>query len=348
MVLAAAARVLKSGTYIGGPEHDAFEHEFAEFTGARHAVGVASGTDALVIALLATGLSGGSEVVIAANAGGYASSAAEQAGCVVVYADVDPETLLLTASSIERVASGASRGVIVTHLYGTVAEMPAIAELCSDRDMILIEDCAQAVDGSKAGRRVGTFGDVGAISFYPTKNLGAAGDGGALITNRDDVAERARSLRRYGWDEKYSVTLPRGRNSRLDELQAAILREGIGYIAGMTARRRQIVERYRRTIEGTMASVVTGISEGDTAHLAVLRVPDRDRVRRLLEGQGITTDVHYPVPDHQQRALPRPSRETSLVETTRAASEILTVPCFADMSADEVDRVCEALRLAIR
>jgi aminotransferase EvaB len=346
-VRSAVERVLSSGIYVGGPEHNEFERQLAEFMAARHAVGVASGTDALVISLLAAGCGAGSEVVVAANAGGYASSAAAQAGSVVVYADIDSDTLLMTAKTIDRVATSVSRVVVVTHLYGTVADMPSIAALCAERDMVLIEDCAQAVDGSLGGRRVGTFGDVGVVSFYPTKNLGAAGDGGAVITNRDDIAERARSLRQYGWGDKYSVELPGGRNSRLDELQAAILRVGLGHVGELTAKRRQIVERYRLTLRDTKARLVTGLADGDVTHLAVVRVPDRDRVRGLLLEQGIMTGIHYPVPDHLQPALPPPSRVTSLVETARAAGEILSLPCFAEMTPAEIDRVCDALAMAV-
>ena len=236
-----------------------------------------------------------------------------------------------------------TRAVIVTHLYGNVADVAAIATICRARGVAVIEDCAQAIGGERDGRRAGTFGDVAAFSFYPTKNLGAAGDGGAIATNDGAIAERVRSLRQYGWNARYLVAEPGGRNSRLDEIQAAVLRIGLRRVDELNERRRSIVVRYADALRGSGVRLVTGAEVPTVAHLAVVRVADRTRVRASFEAAGISTDIHYPVPDHGQPGFPPPARATALPETERAVSEILTVPCYPSMSDDAVDRVGEVL-----
>jgi aminotransferase EvaB len=339
-------RVLESGWYVHGPEHRAFEEELAAFLGARHAVGVASGTDALALALLAVGCGPGSEVVTAANAGGYTSVAVAQIGGVVAYADVDADGLVMTTETVAAAVSDVTRAVVVTHLYGNVADVESIVAFCRPLGIAVVEDGAQALGAISGARRIGTLGDVAALSFYPTKNLGAAGDGGAVVTDDDGVAEAARSLRQYGWGQKYRVERGQGMNSRLDEIQAAILRVGLGRLDEMTARRQGIVRRYREVLDETPARMVSGSTGSFVAHLAVARFAARERSRDVLSTAGIATDIHYPIPDHHQTGLPSPVRVTSLTETERAAGEIVTVPCFAEMTESEVDRVCNALAQA--
>ena len=340
----AAGRVIESGRYVHGPEHRAFEDELAAFLGVGHAVGVASGTDALVLSMLAVGCSVGSEIVTAANAGGYASTAAAQIGAEVVYCDVNGRSLLATASTIEPVLAPSTKAVVVTHLYGNVADIAPIIDLCRPRGIAVIEDCAQAIGGrDEAGHGVGTQGDVGALSFYPTKNLGGAGDGGAVITNDVEIDVRVRRLRQYGWQAKYVVESALGRNSRLDELQAAILRVGLGHVAGFNQRRRAIVARYAAVVREPGVRMITGAACETVGHLAVARAADRDALRRHLERSGIDTDIHYPVPDHRQPGLRPPVRSTNLPETERASDEIITLPCFPEMTDDEVGRVVAAL-----
>ena len=342
-VRASVLRVLESGWYVHGPEHRAFEGELAAFLGAGHAVGVASGTDALALALLAVGCGPGSEVVTAANAGGYASVAVAHIGGVVAYADVDGDGLVMTTETVAAAVSDATRAVVVTHLYGNVADVEAIVAFCRPRGIAVVEDAAQALGATSGSRRIGTLGDAAAMSFYPTKNLGAAGDGGAVVTDDDRIAETARSLRQYGWGQKYRVERGQGMNSRLDEVQAAILRIGLGRLDEMTARRQDIVRRYRDALSRSPARMVSGSTDSFVAHLAVVRFPDRERARDVLSAAGIATDIHYPIPDHRQPGLPSPVRVTSLTETELAAGEIVTVPCFAEMTDQEVDRVCVAL-----
>ena len=339
-------RVLESGWYVHGPEHAAFETELADFLGARHAVGVANGTDALALALLAVGCGPGSEIVTAANAGGYTSVAVARIGGVVVYADVGADGLVTTPETVAAAVGPSTRAVVVTHLYGNVADVEAIVAFCRPLGIAVVEDAAQALGARSGGRRVGTLGDGAAMSFYPTKNLGAAGDGGAVVTNDDAIAETARSLRQYGWGQKYRVERGQGMNSRLDEIQAAILRVGLRHLDEMTARRQGIVERYRGALAETPARMVSGSTDSFVAHLAVARFPHRERAREALAAAGIATDIHYPIPDHRQTGLPSPARATSLTETERAAAEILTVPCFAEMTESEIDRVCDALARA--
>jgi dTDP-3-amino-2,3,6-trideoxy-4-keto-D-glucose/dTDP-3-amino-3,4,6-trideoxy-alpha-D-glucose/dTDP-2,6-dideoxy-D-kanosamine transaminase len=342
-VQAAVRRVLESGWYVHGPEHAALEAELAAFVGVRHAVGVANGTDALALALLAVGCEPGSEVVTAANAGGYTSSAAVRIGCALVYADVDPGTLLITLDTLAAALGPSTRAVVITHLYGNVADIEPIVAMCRSRGVAVIEDCAQALGGMVGSRRAGSFGDAAALSFYPTKNLGAAGDGGAVVTDDDAIAASVRSLRQYGWGSKYTIERPNGANSRLDEIQAAVLRIGLHELDRLAARRQEIVRRYDRALIGTSAKAVSGASGSFVAHLAVIRSPERTQLRELLTAAGIQTDIHYPVPDHFQPGLPPPARETVLPETERAVEEILTLPCFPEMTEREIDRVCEAL-----
>lgn len=342
-VQVAVRRVLASGWYIKGPEHDAFEVELAGFLGVRHAIGLASGTDALVLALLAVGCGSGSEVVAAANAGGYASIAAATIGSSVVYADVDPATLLVTPATLEAALGPNTRAIVLTHLYGNIADAAGITVLCGNRGIAVLEDCAQAIGGEVDGRRAGTFGDVAALSFYPTKNLGAAGDGGAIATDDAAIADRVRSLRQYGWGPRYVVSQPHGRNSRLDEIQAAILRIGLRRVDELNERRRKIIRRYGDAIRGPGVRLVTGAGVPTVAHLGVIRATDRARVRAIFAAARVATDIHYPLPDHRQPGLPGPARVTALPETERAVEEILTVPCYPSMTEDAVDRVCALL-----
>jgi dTDP-4-amino-4,6-dideoxygalactose transaminase len=336
----AVERVLHSGRYLLGDETAAFEEELAAFIGAASAISVASGTDALVLAMLGVGLGADDEVIVAANAGGYGSIAAAQVGTPVVYADVDPRTACLTPATVESAIGPRTRAVVVTHLYGNVADVPAIAEICDAAGVSVIEDCAQAIGGELDGQRAGSMGDIAAFSFYPTKNLGAAGDGGAVLTSDAALASRVQRLRQYGWGERYHIETPGGRNSRIDEVQAALLRVGLRTLDEQNSRRAAILEHLRSSTP--RVDWITG-STATVAHLAVLRARDRDQVRAGLDERGIGTDIHYPVPDHQQPGLPPSPRPRPLPETETLASEILTVPCHPYLSDRDVGRVAQAL-----
>lgn len=339
----AVRQVLTSGQFVMGPQHAAFEQEFASYCGAAFALGVANGTDALEIALRAAGCAAGDEVIISANAGFYAATAALAIGMVPVYADVDPTTLTLDPDAAARMISPRTRAVIVTHLYGNLADMQGFAHAFSGSGLALIEDCAQAHGARSGGRRAGSFGTLAAFSFYPTKNLGAAGDGGAIVTGSEEVAARVRRLRQYGWTDRYVTDGAGGRNSRLDELQAAVLRAMLPDLDRANERRRTIVATYAASLAPSL-QLVSCTGEESTAHLCVLRHRERDRLRAFLESRGISCGVHYPLLDTQQAALRgREWRAGPLVQSELAVQEILTVPCFPEMTDEETAHVARGL-----
>ena len=340
----AAARVLSGGWYVHGPEHEAFEREFAAYVGAGHCIGVANGTDALEIAVKALAPEPGSVVVTAANAGMYASTAVRRAGLQVRYADVDADTLLLTPESIEAVLDDRVSVVIVTHLYGRLADVAGIREALEGRGIALVEDCAQAAGAGAPGGRAGSLADVAAFSFYPTKNLGALGDGGAVTTVRQDVAERARRIRTYGWSAKYEVGDAGGQNSRLDELQAALLRVRLPHLDGWNAARRAIIDRYARAARGTSVRVLPAEGLDHVGHLAIAVSENREAARAVLAAVNVQTDVHYPIADHRQEPFADQYADVTLPVTEQLAGQIFTLPCFPELTDDEIERVCAALR----
>lgn len=339
---AAVARVMGSGWFILGPEVAEFEKRFALYLGGSHCIGVGNGTDALRIALLAVGVGQGDRIATAANAGMYATTAIIALGAAPFFLDVEASHTVSLAE-VERAINSGVKAIVVTHLYGLgVADIAPMAAFCRSRGVALIEDCAQAHGAIVAGRRVGTFGDASCFSFYPTKNLGAIGDGGAIVTNDQGLADRARRLRQYGWSAKYTVEIPSGANSRLDELQAAVLSALLPHLDADNARRRAIAARYS-------AALKTGIErppEADAAyvaHLYVVRTRDRESLRRHLQENGIGSDIHYPIPDHRQRILRSACVDVKLPVTEAHAEEVLTLPCFPEMTDDEVTRVIDAV-----
>ncbi len=349
-------RVVSSGWFVLGREVSAFEAEFAAYLDVPHCVGVASGSDALELALRAVGVARGDRVVTVANAGGYATLAALAIGATPVYVDVDPATLLMRPVEVERLLASCRhdsvpRALIVTHLYGHVADVVALRELAQRFGVRVVEDCAQAHGASLDGRRCGGLGDAAAFSFYPTKNLGALGDGGAVTTRDAAVAARVRALRQYGWSAKYRADEPGGRNSRLDEVQAAVLRLLLPRLDGWNARRRAIAALYRERLAGHHESTPVGSGRvGDVSHLFVVRTPRREALQRGLADQGIATEVHYPVPDGDQPAVraqlgPGAGRD-HLPVTTAACREVLSLPCFPELEDAEVVRVAEAVTRA--
>ncbi|PZS32657.1 MAG: erythromycin biosynthesis sensory transduction protein eryC1 [Pseudonocardiales bacterium] len=342
---ATVAKVIDSGWYVLGPETESFEHEFADALGLKHCVGVGNGTDALEIALLAIGVRAGDTVATVANAGMYATSAIVKIGAQPLFVDVSSVDLLMDVSTLS--AALARRGsalsaVVVTHLFGQFVEMAALVALCDSIGVPVVEDCAQAVGATRNGRMAGSLGAIATYSFYPTKNLGALGDGGAVATDDGAFAERARRLRQYGWEPKYHAVTPGGRNTRLDEIQAAVLRLRLPRVAAENERRRSVVARYIEALQPGRRLVVSALDASYSAHLAVLRTPSRDADRVHLEAAGVATDIHYPVPDHLQPALD-PGAPQSLPVTEAAAGEVLTVPCFPYLREDEIERVCAAL-----
>lgn len=339
----AARRVIRSGWYLLGPETAALEDELTTFTGVRGCVTVANGTDALEIALRAVGVGAGDEVVLAANAGGYATTATLAIGAVPVFADVDPASLLIDPSAVASSVSPSTTAVVVTHLYGNVVDVGAVRRAVGS-EIAVIEDVAQAHGASFDGRRAGAMGDASTYSFYPTKNLGALGDGGAVLSDDADVLERARALRQYGWTSRYHATIAGGRNSRLDEIQAGFLRVLLPDVVGRNERRGAIRARYLDALDGRVSFVPTGAGVVPATHLCVVRVPERDAVAAALAELGVATAVHFPIPDHRQPALAGLAhRAGPLVETERACAEVLSLPCFPELRDDEIDQVIAAV-----
>ncbi len=342
--VAAIERVARGGHYLLGEETEAFERDFADYLDARYTVCVGNGTDALGLALAALGATPGGELVNAANVGAYATVAARRRDLTVRFADVDEDSLLLTPATVERALTARTQVVIVTHLYGKMAPVAEIYDLCHAQGIRVLEDCAQAAGARSGGRRAGSIGDASAFSFYPTKNLGAMGDGGAVVTSDEEVAGRARRLAQYGWGAKYRIDEDGGVNSRLDELQAAVLRTRLAGLDRNNARRRAIAQQYAEALDSTPVSFTHRGGEDYVAHLAVVRSSERARLAAELGARGIATAIHYPIPDHRQPAIGVP--EVTLPVTEAAAEQVLSLPCFPRLEDGEVQRVCAALRAA--
>jgi dTDP-4-amino-4,6-dideoxygalactose transaminase len=334
----AIARVLDSGWFLMGPELEAFEREFADYHGnGSVAVGLSSGTDALRIGLEALGVEPDDEVLITANAGVPPVAAVVAAGARPVFCEVDPHTHTLDPHEIERRVTPRTRAIVAVHLYGQAADMPAINASARRSGLKVLEDCAQAHGARFDAKLVGTWGDAAAFSFYPTKNLGALGDAGALLTRDAEVAERARLLRMYGWKRKY-VSEVQSTVSRLDEIQAAMLRVKLRHLDAWNATRIRLAERYLEELPAWLVAP----PRGGVFHLFVVQTHERDALKDHLADRGVATDVHYPLPAHQQApyleyaAAPLPTTE-------RLAREVLSLPMYPELSDDSVDYVLKVL-----
>jgi dTDP-4-amino-4,6-dideoxygalactose transaminase len=338
----AAVRVLAGGRYILGDEVAAFEREFAAYCGTAQAVGVANGTDALILALTAVGVGPGDRVLCVANAGGYASVAIVACGAQAQLVDIDPTTLRIDADAALAALETGPKALILTHLYGVLAGTDALIAAARRHGVALIEDAAQAHGACRDGRRAGSFGDLGCFSFYPTKNLGALGDGGAVVGSDAGLLERVRRLRQYGWSAKYRMEVPGGINSRLDELQAAFLRLRLPRLDAENAARRRIVERYSTAIRHPAIRLPQRGGDADVGHLFVLRCRERERLAAHLAAAGVRSDIHYPIADHRQPALAGQLVHADLPHTDAACAEVLTLPCHPALTDDEVRHVIEA------
>jgi dTDP-4-amino-4,6-dideoxygalactose transaminase len=347
-VLAAVERVIEGGHFILGPEVEAFEGEFAEFIGTGHAIGVGNGTDALRLALVAVGVEPGDEVITVSWTAGATVAAIAGMGAIPVLVDVEDDYLTLDPALLDAAWSERARAVVPVHIYGQSADLDAIQAWCDLRGIPLVEDVAQGHAGEHAGRRLGSVGAAASFSFYPTKNLGALGDGGLVMVQDDAAADRVRALRQYGWRQRnWSEEL--GINSRLDEVQAGILRVGLARLAGDLERRERIADRYRANLVGTHVRLVPERSGCRHAHhLFVMRTADRESIIHGLAERGVGSSIHYPVPVHRQPAYEAVSRiPGSLAVTDRLSAEVLSLPMYPSLTDAEVDRVCESLVEAI-
>lgn len=339
----ALTRVRASGWLVLGPEVEAFEREFADYCGIPHCIGVASGSDALELALRGLGVGPGDEVITAPNAGMYSSVAILAVGATPVYADIDPARSTICPDDAATRITSRTRALIATHLYGRMAKVRELRDVAMRNGFPLIEDCAQAHGATLDGVRAGAWGDAAAFSFYPTKNLGALGDAGAVLTPLADVAERVRRLRQYGWSSKYFCELKGGRNSRLDEIQAAALRVKLCHLDAWNDRRRAVAHCYKEEINhcGILPPEVGGTDY--VAHLFVIRAERRRGLQAFLKANGIAWDVHYPLLDYQQPALAGLLSCPSLAESEAAVSRILTLPCYPELPLDAVRKACERI-----
>jgi dTDP-4-amino-4,6-dideoxygalactose transaminase len=343
---AAIARVLDSGWYVLGAEGEAFEAELAAWLGAGHAVGVASGTDAIELALRALDIGPGAEVVTQANTCVPTVAAIERTGATAVLCDVEPAAGTMDPESARGALTARTRALIPVHLYGQCADMDPLLDL----GVPVVEDCAQAHGATYHGRVAGTMGALGALSFYPTKNLGALGDGGAVVTGDPALAERLRSLRQYGQADRYHH-VERGVNSRLDELQAAVLRVRLARLEVGNARRAAIAERYDAALAGADGFVPLARLEGHghAHHLYVGRAPAREELQSALAERGVQTLVHYPQPVHGHAPYAAlGDGPVSLAVAEGLAAEVLSLPLFPELTDDEVAHVAEAVGAAAR
>lgn len=340
----AIGRVLLSGRYILGEEVAGFEREFAGYLGARHCVTVANGTEALCLALKACGIRAGDEVVTVSHTAVATVAAIELAGAVPVFVDIDPVSRCMDHTLIENILGPRTRAILPVHVYGQPAAMDEICAIAVRHSLHVVEDCAQACGALIADRKVGTFGHAAAFSFYPTKNLGAIGDGGAVATNDPAVSERVRALREYGWKERY-ISSEQGMNSRLDEIQAAILRVKLPFLDAENAGRRAIAERFSSALDSDSAIPPRPVpGTGHVMHLYVVESPERDALRAFLNGRGIGTALHYPRAVHQQEAYAGRLRGSeNLPVTERLYDTLVSLPLYPELQEDEVERIRTAL-----
>jgi len=343
----AAARVLDSCRFVLGPEGQGLERELADLCGARHGVGTGSGTDALLLALKALGVGPGDEVITSAFSFVASATTIVMAGATPVYVDIEPDTFNLDPARIERAITPRTRAIVPVYLYGQVAAMDALGELARARGLVIVADAAQAVGASYAGRPVAAWADATTLSFYPTKNLGACGDGGMVLTTRDDVADRIRLLRDHGAPRRYTH-IELGGCSRLDELQAALLRVKLKRLAGWNERRRAIARHYGTALAGLpLALPVERPPARHIYHQYTVRSAKREALAAALAGLGVGTSIHYPSTIPAQPLFSQPNADRDFPVATQAAAEVLCLPCFPELLDPEVDQVVDAIKRAL-
>lgn len=341
----AVRRVLERGRYILGEEVEAFEAEFAAFLGVTHGIGVGSGTEAIHAALVACGIGRGDEVITASFAPTAPAAAVVLAGATPVLVDIEPDYFTLDPARLEEAITPRTRAVLPIHLFGQPADLDPILEIARRHRLRVIEDCAQAHGATYKGKRVGSFGDLACFSFYPTKNLGALGDGGMVVTNDADLARKVRLLREYGWTERFVSTTP-GWNTRLDEVQAAVLRVKLPYLDAENEARARIAGEYSRFLNAGLLSPPLERNESSHVfHLFVVRSAERNNLQRYLQLQEVESRIHYPVPVHLQPAYQSQCRTSdSLGASENAARQTLSLPIFAQLRKNEVNKVIAGVR----
>jgi dTDP-4-amino-4,6-dideoxygalactose transaminase len=343
-MLSAITGTLSAGRFILGERLRAFETAFASYCGAEHAVGVGSGTEALHLALLAVGIKPGDEVITVANTCVPTVSAISFAGAIPVLVDIDPVSYTMDPAGIESAVTPRTRAIIPVHLYGQAADLDPILTTARRHNLAVVEDCAQAHGTLYKGRHVGTIGDCGAFSFYPSKNLGAYGDAGAVVTNKVDLADKVIMLRNYGEKQRYHHVI-KGFNSRLDDLQAALLSVKLPYLDAWNDRRRAIANQYKNTIENPHVVLPHELPYAKHIyHLFAVRCRQRDRLQEHLKQRGISTLIHYPIPIHLQQSYADLGKiRGSFPASESHADEELSLPMFPALTDSEVSHVCAAV-----
>jgi dTDP-4-amino-4,6-dideoxygalactose transaminase len=346
---AAIARVLASGWFILGPEVEAFEREIVSSFDCGNAVGVGNGTDAITLALMAVGVGPGDEVVTTPLTAAFTALAVSRLGVKPVFADVEPETLTLSVESVARKITSKTRALMPVHLYGNAANIEGMLELADAHGLAVVEDACQAHGSRHHGKSLGSLGRAGTFSFYPTKNLGALGDGGMVVTRDDEIAAKLKRLRNGGQSSRYRHD-EIGVNSRLDEIQAAVLRVKLKYLESRNERRRELSRLYEQALEGSAVRPVA-VRDGCTSarHLFVIRAPNRDALAAHLKKSGIETLIHFPIPTHLQRAYESLGQGPgSCPNAEKACEEILSLPLYPTLANEVVGRVADAIRSFFR
>ncbi|MTJ44742.1 DegT/DnrJ/EryC1/StrS family aminotransferase [Dolichospermum flos-aquae] len=333
---AAISEVCDSGWVILGNQVHSFEKNFAYYCNAKYGVAVGSGTEALHLALVASGVEYGDEVITVANTCVPTLSAISFAGAIPVFVDIDETTYTINPSLIAERITSKTKAIVPVHLYGQCADMTPILEISHQYNLAVIEDCAQSHGSLYKNQMAGTMGDAGCFSFYPSKNLGAFGDGGLVLTNNQEIAEKLTKLRNYGQEKRYYHSI-KGFNSRLDELQAAILNTKLPYLNAWNQRRREIAQRYHQAFSAV--GIICPFEDSErfhVYHLYVIRVPQRDRFQQLLQEQGIATIIHYPVPVHLQESYSEFQGQSKFLPVTeKLASEIVSLPLYPELTDEE-------------
>jgi len=345
---AAIARVLEGGWYILGNEVKSFEKEFASYIGVAHAIGVGNGTEALHLALVACGLEDSDEVITVSHTAVATVAAIELAGKKPVLVDIEPDFFTLDPQKLKSTITPRTKAVIPVHLYGQPSNMKEILRIARQHDLYVIEDCAQAHGAMFHGKRVGSLGDLGCFSFYPTKNLGAFGDGGMVVTNNAQLADKVRLLREYGWKSRYVSSIA-GWNSRLDEIQAAILRVKLRYLDADNAARSRLAKLYSEGLQKS-GLALPKIRDGTSHvwHQYVVRCSDRERLQSFLSDNNIHTSIHYPLPVHLQPAYKgRMNGSGYLTETEQVAREVLSLPIYPELSLKDVKQIIKAINMFV-
>lgn len=340
----AVNRVLASGYFILGPELEAFEKAFAQFLGVNYVVGCASGTEAIYLALAAAGVGAGDEVIVVAHTAVPTISAISMTGAEPVFVDIDPTSYVMDVSKVEAKITTRTKAIVPVHLYGQMVDMEPLLKLGMQKSIPIIEDVAQATGAVYRLKQAGSIGALGAFSFYPSKNLGAFGDGGAVSTNSKESYEKLLKLRNYGQSKRYYHD-EIGINSRLDEMQAAILSCQLPYLVGWNKRRREIAEMYSKGLSDLVITPKESPSSSHVYHLYVIQTNDRDGLQKYLAEKGVGTLIHYPVPAHLQKAYSyRGYRQGDLPVTETITKRILSLPMYPELSNDEVNYVIDEVR----